>query len=117
MPIIYGVSTDKKYDALDVRRALMRCFLEAHREDQARELKDVTQGMDEMSADKLTKANIEILIKGAFKKVGGDSEKPTKETIVKVMNALQEFSKQFRDPEIIKKHYNEMMQLVNGLDE
>ncbi|MBU0707678.1 hypothetical protein KKG41_04870 [Patescibacteria group bacterium] len=116
MSIIYGVDTDKKYDAIDVRRALMRCFLEAHREDQAKELEDVTQGMDEMSADKLTRANIEILLKRAFKKVDGDFEKPTKEVIVKVMNVLQEFSKQFRDPEIIKKHYNEMMQLVNGLD-
>lgn len=48
-------------------------------------------------------------------KIGGDFDKPTKEDIFKVLEELKEFAKNFRNPEIIKKHYGEIMQLVEKL--
>ncbi len=117
MPIIYGVDSEKPYTALDVRRALLTCFVEAHEEAAREELKDITESLPERAAYKLTRANIEIMVKNSFKKVGGDFDNPTKESIMKVMDALKDFSQQYRSQEVIKKHYDEMMTLVNGMEE
>ena len=117
MPNLYGVNTDKPYSAYDVKNALVRCFIEAHREAQQKEIADITSGMSESSADKLTKANIEIIIRNAFKKIGGNFDNPTKESIIKVMDVLKDFSKRYRSPEVISKHYGELLGLVNGLEE
>lgn len=50
-----------------------------------------------------------------FDKTGGDFNHPTKETIVKVLGELAEFSKNFRDQEVVKKHYQEIKELVDKL--
>ena len=50
-----------------------------------------------------------------FIKVHGDFEEPTKEDILKVLDELKGFADGFRSPEIVEKHYMEIMQLVNKL--
>lgn len=56
-----------------------------------------------------------IVIK-AFHEVNGDFNNPTKKDILGVMGKLAEFSKNFRNPEIIKKHAKEMTTLIEKLD-
>ena len=47
--------------------------------------------------------------------MGGDFERPTKEKLIAVMEYLAKFSEVFRRPEIIQKHAEEIMILVNKL--
>lgn len=117
MATIFGLSTDQPYTAKQVRDALVQCFVMAHEATTKEQMKEITQGMAAMSADRLTRLNIEQIVFNAFRTTGGSFDAPTKESIVKAMGALKEFSKQFRAPEVIEKNYGEMMKLVEGLRE
>ncbi len=63
MAIIYGVDPEQPYSAEDVKNALVRCFIDAHREAQERELDIIIKDMNEGARDKLTSANIQIIVK------------------------------------------------------
>ena len=102
---IYGVDLNSEVTPLMVRDAIVECFYNAHCADSALE-DDDSKSVNKYCAE---------LVKGAFTNTGGDFENPTKESIVKVLGQLAEFSKNFRNPEVIKKHYNEIMQLVERL--
>ncbi|MBU0611890.1 hypothetical protein KKB58_00440, partial [Patescibacteria group bacterium] len=65
--------------------------------------------------EKLKEINIEVMIKGLFKKNGDDYDKPTKESLIKIIGELKEFSKNFRAEDVIDKHYTEIMMLINKL--
>lgn len=111
---IYGVDLSGEITPVMVRDALLECFSEAHK-------KTLEQGVDfdddsgSQELRKLSDMNAEILIKKYFEEVGGDFENPKKEDFVKVMNKLAEFSRTFRGPEIVEKHYGEIMELVERL--
>lgn len=111
--IIYGVDADKELVPVDVRNALVNCFKKAHCD-----ILDETFGSAGLSpeeAETLAKMDIEMLIKEFFRKTGGDYEHPTKESILAVMSKLREFATQFRAEDTVKKHYVEMMALVDNL--
>ena len=80
-------------------------------------MEEIVKGMGQQSVGKLAEANIKIIVKDAFKETGGNIDEPTKETIIKTMDYLRNFSKHYRSMDVIIKHYNEMMQLVHGLNE
>jgi len=102
---IYGVCLDDKVTPLMVREAIVECFYEAH-------CVDSGLGDDDPKSVKKYCAD---LIADAFVKTGGDYDYPTKESIIKALGQLAEFSKNFRDPSIIQGHYNEIMKLVELL--
>jgi uncharacterized protein YpuA (DUF1002 family) len=56
------------------------------------------------------------IIAKMFEKTGGDFDHPTKESLVKALDGLAEFSKNFRNQEVVDKHYNEIKELVDKLD-
>jgi hypothetical protein len=101
---IYGVNLDDPVTPQDVKRALNECFYEAHCIDS-----ELGGGED------IDRNYCETMIKKAFSETEGDYERPTKESLLKVMNYLQEFAKNFRDPEIIQKHTTQIMKLVERL--
>ncbi len=115
MVVIYGVDTEDEITPEKVRDAIIECFYNAHQE----VLKDmyVISGEDKKTEEpnEIGRKYIEETIINYFIKVGGDFNKPTKEDILKVLEELKEFAKGFRSPEIIKKHYGEIMQLVEKL--
>ncbi|MBU0597619.1 hypothetical protein KKF61_01325 [Patescibacteria group bacterium] len=115
MNLIYGVDSSKKLTPEVVRNAIVICFEQAHGEATKSSLGDLAKDLGEQGVEKFTKANIESIVRKAFRESGGDFELPTKESIIKAMNWLAEFSKSFRSPEIIKMHYNEVLKLVNKL--
>jgi len=115
MAIIYGIDSGKPLTPLEVCKALVECFKQAHREAQKKEMAEVLEDLDPSSAEKLTDTQIELIVRNAFRATGGDIDSPIKESIVAAMDHLKIFSSRYRDPKIIKRHYNEMMQLVQKL--
>lgn len=102
---IYGVDLDKPITPLIARDALERCFFEAH-------CADAETGTDDLE---INSEYIRSLVKKIFADSGGDFENPTKQSIIDAINKLQEFSKNFRDPDIIQKHASEMMKIVEKI--
>ena len=88
-----------------VRDAIVECFNKAHCED---------AGFETEEKD-LNERYCKSVVEKFFVDAGGDFEKPTKESILKVVDGLVNFSKNFRNPEIIKKHQDEIMEMVNKL--
>ena len=116
MTRIYGVDPDKKVTPVMVRDAIIRCFVLAHR-DVLEKMKEYGDVGSKQEFEKTKKLDVEILIKKMFSEVGGDFDNPTRESIVKVCDKLAEFSKSFRRPEIIKRHYGEIMKLINKMEQ
>ena len=105
MTKIYGIDLDQKITPLLVRDAIVECFFQAHCADTGVELGE----------EGVNKNYCQSIIKKAFREAGGDFDKPTKGTILKVLDKLLDFSQNFRNPEIIKKHYNKITKLVNKM--
>jgi len=109
--IIYGMNTTKSATAVDVRDGIIKCFVEAHSEELA-ELKNYGDVTDE-DFEKIKSINVEGMIKNIFKEIDEDFDNPTKESLVKVVGKLAEFAKNFRNQEIVKRHYDQVMCLIN----
>lgn len=102
---IYGVDLDGEITAIEVRDAIIKCFSEAHCLD--------TGLQEDIPA---TKEYCKSIVKKAFDDTSGDFDNPDKEAILNVIEALAEFSSSFRDQDVIKKHMEEIMQLVDKLE-
>ena len=100
----YGIDDSKTPTPLMVRDAIVECFFKAHCE--ASSLSD---------DESINRAYCQENVKKAFASTGGDFDKPTKESIMKAMEGLAEFAKGFRNQTVIKKHYGEIMKLVEKL--
>lgn len=91
-----------KISLLDVRDALVNCFYEAHCAD------------TELEQDEMTGRDYCLsIVKKDFVEQGVDFDNPTKEGILKVINKLAEFSQSFRSQEVITKHKQEILDLLN----
>ena len=113
--IIYGVDISKKVTPVMVRDAIIRCFLAAHKE-VLEMMKEYYAFGSQKEFKEMKKLEVELLIKKYFAETGGNFDNPTKEEIIKVLDKLAEYAKNFRSPEVIKKHYGEIMRLVNKLE-
>lgn len=103
---IYNVDPSQKITPLMVRDAIVECFYHAHCADS-----EIS-----VSAEENDNRNYcQSIARKAFEDSDDDFDRPTKKSIVSAINNLAEFAKNFRDPEIIKKHYNEIMVLINKL--
>jgi hypothetical protein len=114
MTIIYGVDTTKPLTPYDVRDAIVECFLLAHSE-ALEDLKQYGKELTPIEFENMKKIDVRQLVRNFFIEVGGDYEHPTKESIIKVVGKLKEFSVNFRNPEIVEKHASEIMELLGCL--
>jgi len=114
MTIIYGIDTAKPVSPHDVRDAIVTCFVAAHAEI-LDDMKNYSGDMPSEELERLKLLNVQQLVRSFFKEVKGDFEEPTKESIMLVLGKLKEFAAHFRKPEIIEKHYGEIMELVKAL--
>jgi len=112
---IYGVETSKKVTPLMVRDAIIRCFKKAH-EEVLNEMNKNREFKSSEELDNFEKIQVDLIVRSVFDDIGADFENPTKMEIIKVLAGLAKFATKFRKPEIIKKHYNQIMQLVEKLD-
>jgi hypothetical protein len=102
---IYGADPSQPLTPLMVRDAIIECFIEAHCVD-----KDVSVADKEASEEYCQK-----IVYKAFADSEGNFEDPSKDDLIGAMRNLAKFSKNFRDPSLVEKHYQEIMILVNKL--
>ena len=113
--IIYGVDVTKNVTPVMVRNAIIQCFYEAH--SNVLELaKDTFGHPPERKFEEMKKSHVKDLVEDIFDKIRGDFYKPTKDNLLKIIENLKEFAAIYRNPEVIDKHVNEIMQLINKLD-
>jgi hypothetical protein len=93
-----------KVTPINVRQALVDCFYAAHCAD-----------TELVQDENLSRAYCLSLVKKVFLEQNVDFENPTKEGILKVVSALAEFSKSFRSQDVIAKHQQEIMSLVEQI--
>ncbi len=105
MTKIYGVDLNEKITPLMVRDAISECFSQAHCSD---------AGVS--NQESMEKEYCVEIVKKAFVDSGGDFENPTKESIINSLRELAQFAKKFRNQEVVKKHQEEIMKLVEKLD-
>ena len=89
---------------LMVRDAIIECFNKAHCLDAGLSIEN----------EKLNEDYCKSVVEKAFKDVNGNFNEPTRKSIMRVLDNLAEFSKNFRNKEVIEKHYDEIMQMVNN---
>ena len=98
-----------------VRDAIIICFYKAHSKD-LEKMKKQINFKDEKDFEKFKKDNIKSLIKLKFEEVGGDFYNPSKDSLIKVVKKLKDYSKLFRDQHIIEQHANDIMLLIDKLN-
>lgn len=112
---IYGVDISKKITPKIVRDAIIRCFALAHKE-----ILDMMDEYTEWKSDEERKEfrnlRIELAIKNAFSQTKQDFDNPTKESLIKVISAMERYASQFRKPEVIKKHSAQIRRLINKIE-
>lgn len=111
---IYNVDLSNEITPGDVRDAILLCFLRAHGE-VLKVMKEYHEFESEEEFKEMENLNVSLLIKNIFKKIGADFNNPTKDDLVKVLHELSEYAANFRRPEIIKKHYDEIAALLDKL--
>ncbi|OGG01765.1 hypothetical protein A2Z33_00295 [Candidatus Gottesmanbacteria bacterium RBG_16_52_11] len=113
MAIIYGIDSDKPVSCEDVRDAIVECFTQAHQ----KELEDLRQyaHLSDNEFEQLKRVNVRQMVRQYFLDSGGDYDRPTKQSLIGVIDKLKTFAWNFRSPEIIARQYGEIMQLVERL--
>jgi len=111
---IYGIDLTKEVTPLMVRDAIIVCFVNAHSET-LEEMKKDFEFDSKKEFEQMKQLNVEGAIKLQFDKIGADFKNPSKDSLIKVLEGLVKFSANFRGPEIIKKHYDEIKQLIERL--
>lgn len=113
--IIYGVDIDSKFTALDVRDAIIRCFKEAHNDVLQETMFADQTTVDPDKIEQIKQLDINMLINQMFSKIDGDFEHPDKQTLLRLVDALGEFARSFRPPEVIEQHAAEIKLLLAKL--
>lgn len=112
---IYGVDISKDITPIMVRDALIICFYKAHSKN-LDQMKSQLNFKDDKHFEDFKRKDVEALIKLKFEEVGGDFNNPTKNSLIEVINQLKDYSKLFRDQNIIEKHAREIMSLIEKLE-
>lgn len=113
--IIYGVNLEKKVTPIMVRDAIINCFYQAHSDvlDLAREYFKY----ESKESFKIAKReHVTDLVETIFAETGGNFYKPNKTDLIHVVKNLRKIASLYREPDIIKKHVDEIMQLINKID-
>lgn len=111
---IFGIDvTRNNITATEVRDALIPCFAAAQQVALMQDEKPTNLSPGE--SEHMGLANAEAVVKKFFFEVGGDYDRPTKRNIEDVIAKLAEYSKNFRNDDIVNKSREEMLRLVERL--
>lgn len=105
MTNIYGVDTEKPVTAEQVKEAIIKCFFEAH----------CSQSDLDINDDSLNSDYCVQIVEKAFDETDGDFDHPSKNSLQAVIEWLADFSKSFRDQDLIKRHFGDIQKLVDRL--
>jgi hypothetical protein len=108
MAACYGIDLSNGINSLQALEALNQCFFEAHKE-------DTGLTMNTLEETAVVKNYCNFTVKKAFEETQGDYNNPTKESILRVVDYLAKFSATFRNPNIIEKHKNEILQVCQAI--
>lgn len=112
--IIYGVDTSKKVTEIQVRDAIIECFLQAHH-CVMEEIKNFSDISSNDTIEHLKRKTVLTLIKQTFKQIDADFNNPTKQNLIDVVEKLAQYSSKYRQPSAIDKNVNEIMLLIHLL--
>lgn len=113
MKNIYGVNLNKEFGPKDVRDAIVDCFHNFHRREVVKSFGACN--VEDKNLESGIKDNTKEFVRKAFDATGGDFENPDKNSIMKAMDRLKDFSFKFRKKGLVEENYNTIMQLVNKL--
>jgi hypothetical protein len=111
---IYCVDLSGEITPIMVRDAIIKCFTMAHSEilDMMKEFHEFKSNED---FEEMERIDISFLVKLKFRELDLDFDNPTKKDLIAVIDKLAEYASSFRKPDIIKKHYTEIMKLIDKL--
>jgi hypothetical protein len=112
---IYGVDLAGEITLLKVRDAIIECFIQAHAE-VLNSMKEYHKFNSAEEFEEMKQMNVTAIIKSIFKEIEADFDNPTKEDLAKVCDKLVDYAVNFRSPELVKKHFDEIMLLFNKLN-
>jgi hypothetical protein len=112
---IYGVCLDDSFDSSDVLDAIVNCFSIAHKKFLT-QLEESDEKISDEELKKISKFNSRETVEKIFRDKGMDITNPSRDSILVLLDELKKYSSKFRDPEVIQKHYSQIMKLVNKLD-
>ncbi len=105
----FGIDPQKEtYTAEEVRDAIIACFERTHGE-------VIKESFGDLQGEEAVHGAVVQIMKKAFSEVEGNFEKPTKESLLQVMDYLREFSKQFRDIAIIEDNYQKIHACIDKI--
>jgi hypothetical protein len=110
--IIYGVDMSKKITPIMVKDAIIECFRQAHKETLDM-IDKYAEWKSEEERKKFHDLEIGLTIENTFRAAGVDFDNPTKESLNKALDELQEFALQFRKTDIVRKHYDEIKSILD----
>lgn len=110
----YGVDLTKEITPIMVRDAIIGCFVKAH-SDILEMMKECHDFKSKEEFEEMKQIDVKLLVKSKFEEVGADFDNPSKKDLIAVIGKLADFARNFRKPEIIKKHYDQIMQLIDRL--
>lgn len=114
MNIVYGIDTSKQVNIKDIRDAIVECFTQAHGEPLS-DLKNYSNNLSQIEFEEVKRINVRQMVRNFFEETGGDYDNPTKDSILKVLEEIKEFSVNFRDKETIDKHFKEILALLEKI--
>lgn len=115
MTKVYGVDVSKPVSPIMVRDAIIDCFHKAHTE-VLDEMDSFAEWKKDSDRDEFRKIEVELLVKKFFEDTGGNFDNPKKEDLTRVCDKLAKYAINFRKPKIVKKHFKEILTLVNAID-
>lgn len=110
----YGICFEKHPSPVQVRDAIIQCFYEAHKDILEQVFSTTTTNCDEQKESQKYK-HVEMLIRKMFRDVNEEFNRPTKQSLLKVIDKCAAYAQNFRDQDIISHHYKEMKDLIDQI--
>lgn len=111
---LYGVDLSKGVTPEIAKDAIVACFEAAHKE-----ILDMDDEYVEWESpekrEKFRDMQIEARVKNAFEEAGISYDAPTKEGLLKVLDVLAKMAKEFRKPDVVERHYNEVKGIIDKI--
>ena len=112
--IIYGVDITKKFTPIMVRDAIIKCFHEAHND--VLDLAWESFGNPPRKRfEEMKKEHVKNFVQDIFQNIDGDFNNPKKIDLFKVIENLRDFSSIYREPEVIIKHFTDILLMIEKL--
>ena len=103
--IIYGIDFSDSVTPMKIRDAIVKCFYQAHCTETG-----INPG-DQEANQEYCKSTVENI----FRQNGDDFDNPDKESLMRAIVGLADFSKNFRPDEIVEEHYGNIKNLIDQL--